>query len=160
MHPISKEDPKQQPGRHPPLIIDAAEAPAEHSTMRLPGALRYAPDSEVPSLPRDRPIGVRLDPNELASSHRQPRSSGRLSRHGFEGRYHRLLNLPGGTKEALSRHPRTWRAEASEPFLLNQAETASASRTPELIAARIRGDRAEQQLLARAGSRPRPADRL
>ena len=69
---ISKEDLKQQlESSTPPLIVDARlKYPYEHSTMRLPGAIRYAPHSAAPVLPRDRAVVVYdSDPNELASSH-------------------------------------------------------------------------------------------
>ena len=51
---ISKEDLKQRlDGAEPPVVVDARlKYPYEHSTVRLPGAIRYAPDGQVPSLPR------------------------------------------------------------------------------------------------------------
>jgi rhodanese-related sulfurtransferase len=69
---ISKEDLKQQlDSTTPPIVVDARlKYPYEHSTTRLPGAIRYAPNADVPSLPRDRTIVVYdSDPNEIASSH-------------------------------------------------------------------------------------------
>jgi rhodanese-related sulfurtransferase len=72
---ISKEDLKQQletgDPNTTPVIVDARlKYPYEHSTVRLPGAVRYASDSNPPSLPRNRTIVVYdSDPNELASSH-------------------------------------------------------------------------------------------
>jgi len=67
---ISKEDLKAQlEGGTSPVIIDARlKYPYEHSTMRLPGAIRYTGDHGA--LPRDREIVVYdSDPNEIASTH-------------------------------------------------------------------------------------------
>ena len=67
---ISKEDLKQQlESSAPPVIVDARlKYPYEHSTMRLPGAIRYTGDHGA--LPRDREIVVYdSDPNEIASTH-------------------------------------------------------------------------------------------
>ena len=67
---ISKEELKAQlEGGTSPVIIDARlKYPYEHSTMRLPGAIRYAGDHAA--LPRDREIVVYdSDPNEIASTH-------------------------------------------------------------------------------------------
>jgi len=69
---ISREDLKQRLEAAPaPVIVDARlKYPYEHSTVRLPGAIRYTGDSAALSLPRDREIVVYdSDPNELASSH-------------------------------------------------------------------------------------------
>ena len=68
---ITKEDLKQRLESGPsPVLVDARlKYPYEHSTVRLPGAVRYAAGSPAPSLPRDREIVVYdSDPNELASS--------------------------------------------------------------------------------------------
>ena len=67
---ISREDLKQQlEGGASPVIIDARlKYPYEHSTVRLPGAIRYTGDHAA--LPRDREIVVYdSDPNEIASTH-------------------------------------------------------------------------------------------
>jgi rhodanese-related sulfurtransferase len=67
---ISKEELKAQlEGGTSPVIIDARlKYPYEHSTMRLPGAIRYSGDHAA--LPRDREIVVYdSDPNEIASTH-------------------------------------------------------------------------------------------
>lgn len=67
---ITKEELKQRlDSPAPPVLLDARlKYPYEHSTVRLPGAVRYT--GEVSSLPRDRDIVVYdSDPNELASSH-------------------------------------------------------------------------------------------
>jgi rhodanese-related sulfurtransferase len=68
---ISKEDLKQQLDSDSiPVLVDARlKYPYEHSTLRLPGAVRYVDDQPL-SLPRDRQIVVYdSDPNELASTH-------------------------------------------------------------------------------------------
>jgi rhodanese-related sulfurtransferase len=69
---ISKEDLKQQlDGGAPPVIVDARlKYPYEHSTVRLPGAVRYLPEGAPLALPHDRQIVVYdSDPNEIASTH-------------------------------------------------------------------------------------------
>ena len=68
---ISREDLKQQLDTGtPPVIIDARlKYPYEHSTVRLPGALRHGSSGIAGALTRDRQIVVYdSDPNELASS--------------------------------------------------------------------------------------------
>lgn len=68
---ISKEDLKTRlDGDTPPLVIDARlKYPYEHSTVRLPGAIRCPPEGPAPTLPRDRDVVVYdSDPNELASA--------------------------------------------------------------------------------------------
>ena len=68
---ISKEELKQllESGA-PPVVVDARlKYPYEHSTMRLPNAVRYARGGPLPTLPRDRDIVVYdSDPNEVSSS--------------------------------------------------------------------------------------------
>jgi hypothetical protein len=51
---ISKEELKQQiDGGGSPVLVDARlKYPYEHSTVRLPGAIRYNGDGPIPSLPR------------------------------------------------------------------------------------------------------------
>jgi rhodanese-related sulfurtransferase len=93
---ISKEDLKQRldaPGG--PVLVDARlKYPYEHSTVRLPGAVRYAGDSASLSLPRDHDIVVYdSDPNELASS----RVAAELIRLGY-----RATALKGGISEWLA----------------------------------------------------------
>jgi rhodanese-related sulfurtransferase len=69
---ISKEDLKQRiETGNSPIIVDARlKYPYEHSTVRLPGAVRYAGDTRALSLSRDREIVVYdSDPNEIASTH-------------------------------------------------------------------------------------------
>jgi rhodanese-related sulfurtransferase len=93
---ISKEDLKQQLDTgDQPVIVDARlKYPYEHSTVRLPGAVRFPGDGPAPSLPRDRQIVVYdSDPNELASSH----VVAELIRQGY-----RAAALRGGISEWLS----------------------------------------------------------
>ena len=69
---ISKEDLKQrlESGSSPVLVDARLKYPYEHSSVRLPGAIRYNGDGPLPALPRDRDVVVYdSDPNELASSH-------------------------------------------------------------------------------------------
>lgn len=68
---ISKEDLNAQlEGGAPPILVDARlKYPFEHSTVKLPGAVRYVNGAPASPLPRDRNIVVYdSDPNELASS--------------------------------------------------------------------------------------------
>ena len=91
---ISKEDLKQQlDSSAPPVIVDARlKYPYEHSTVMLPGAIRYT--SGAGSLPRDRSVVVYdSDPNELASSH----VAAELIRLGY-----RASALQGGINEWLA----------------------------------------------------------
>jgi len=91
---ISKEDLKQRlDSSTPPVIIDARlKYPYEHSTVTLPGAIRYA--SGAGSLPRDREVVVYdSDPNELSSSH----VAAELIRLGY-----RAAALQGGITEWLA----------------------------------------------------------
>jgi rhodanese-related sulfurtransferase len=69
---ITKEDLKQRlDGGTPPVLVDARlKYPYEHSTVKLPGAIRFTGDGPAPSLPRDREVVVYdSDPNEIASTH-------------------------------------------------------------------------------------------
>ena len=93
---ISREDLKQQlDGGNPPIIIDARlKYPYEHSTVRLPGALRYGGDRAAIAIARDRPVVVYdSDPNELAST---PLVA-QLIREGY-----RAAALSGGIAEWLA----------------------------------------------------------
>lgn len=107
---ISKEDLKLRldAGR-PPVLVDARlKYPYEHSTVRLPGAIRLGERGGA-ALPRDREIVVYdSDPNELASSH----VAAELIRQGY--RAMALLggiagwlagNLPTETKDARRQAP-------------------------------------------------------
>jgi rhodanese-related sulfurtransferase len=107
---ITREDLKQRlDSSAPPVIIDARlKYPYEHSTVKLPGAIRYTRDAS-PSLPRDREIVVYdSDPNELAST----RLAVELIRDGYKvaalkgGIVEWLAaNLPTETKEAPKQAP-------------------------------------------------------
>jgi rhodanese-related sulfurtransferase len=93
---ISKEDLKQRldSGAAPVLIDARLKYPYEHSTVRLPGAIRYAGSGPLPDLPRDRDIVVYdSDPNELASSH----VAAELVRKGY-----RAASLKGGIVDWLA----------------------------------------------------------
>lgn len=102
---ITKEDLKQQlDAGTPPVIIDARlKYPFEHSTVRLPGSIRYSAEGAA-SLPRDRQIIVYdSDPNEIASSH----VAAALIRQGYRAAALKggindwmTANLPTETKDA------------------------------------------------------------
>ena len=108
---ITKEDLKQRlDGSTPPVLVDARlKYPYEHSTVRLPGAIRFTGDGPAPSLPRDRDIIVYdSDPNELASSH----VAALLIRQGYRAASLKggivdwlAANLPTETKEAPKQAP-------------------------------------------------------
>ena len=103
---ISKEDLKQRLDASAPItIVDARlKYPYEHSTVRIPGAVRFSPDTAPPSLPRDREVIVYdSDPNELASSH----VAAELIRQGY-----RALTLKGGIVEWLTANLPTEAKEA------------------------------------------------
>jgi rhodanese-related sulfurtransferase len=110
---ISKEDLKARlESDAAPVVVDARlKYPYEHSTVRLPGAVRWMGDTPTPSLPRDREIVVYdSDPNELASSH----VAAQLIRQGF-----RATALKGGIVEWLVGH--------IVPFMLSMALLALGS---------------------------------
>lgn len=108
---ISKEDLKQRlEGAAPPVIVDARlKYPYEHSTVKLPGALRLAADGPTSGLPRDKEIVVYdSDPNELASSH----VAAELIRQGYKASALKggivdwlAANLPTEAKEAPKQAP-------------------------------------------------------
>ena len=103
---ITKEDLKQRlDSGAAPVIVDARlKYPYEHSTVRLPGAIRYTRDAQLPTLPRDRDIVVYdSDPNELASS---PVAAD-LIRHGY-----RAMTLKGGIADWLAANLPTETKEA------------------------------------------------
>jgi rhodanese-related sulfurtransferase len=103
---ISKEDLKQRlDGGAPPILVDARlKYPYEHSTVRLPGAIRYTAEGPATPLPRDRDIVVYdSDPNELASSG----VVAALIRQGF-----RAVALKGGISEWLAANLPTETKEA------------------------------------------------
>ena len=68
---ISKEELKARlESGAPPVLIDARlKYPFEHSTVKLPGSVRYLNGAPAPALPRDREFVVYdSDPNEIAST--------------------------------------------------------------------------------------------
>jgi rhodanese-related sulfurtransferase len=102
---ITKEDLKQRlEGGTPPVIVDARlKYPYEHSTVKLPGAIRLLAGA-TPALPRDREIVVYdSDPNELASTH----VAADLIRQGY-----RVAALKGGIVEWLAANLPTEAKEA------------------------------------------------
>lgn len=103
---ISKEDLKSLLENGPaPVLVDARlKYPYEHSTVRLPGAIRFSPDGSASALPKDRDIVVYdSDPNELAGS----AVAAKLIRQGYRAMVLKggivdwlAANLPIETKEA------------------------------------------------------------
>lgn len=108
---ISKEDLKQRlDSGAPPGLVDARlKYPYEHSTVKLPGAIRVSGDSSAAAFPRDRDIVVYdSDPNELASTH----VAAELIRQGYRAVALKggivdwlAANLPTETKEAPKQAP-------------------------------------------------------
>lgn len=108
---ITKEELKQRlDSGTPPVVLDARlKYPYEHSTVRLPGAIRGMSGNLPPSLPRDRDIVVYdSDPNELASS----QVTAELIRQGYRATSLKggisdwiAANLPTETKEAPRQAP-------------------------------------------------------
>ena len=108
---ITKEDLKQRlDGDASPVLVDARlKYPYEHSTVKLPGAVRFTGEGPVPALPRDREIVVYdSDPNELASSH----VAAVLLKQGYRAVALKggivdwlTANLPTETKEAPKQAP-------------------------------------------------------
>jgi rhodanese-related sulfurtransferase len=93
---ITKEELKERldSGAAPVLVDARLKYPYEHSTVRLPGAIRFAAGDAPTDLPRDREIVVYdSDPNELASSH----IAAELIRQGF-----RAVALKGGINDWLT----------------------------------------------------------
>jgi rhodanese-related sulfurtransferase len=102
---ITKEDLKQRldSGAAPVLVDARLKYPYEHSTVRLPGAIRYRAGA-LAALPRDREIVVYdSDPNELAGSE----VAARLIRQGY-----RAVTLKGGIGEWLAANLPTETKEA------------------------------------------------
>ena len=69
---ISRDDLKQRLEAGAPIVLVDARLkyPYEHSTLRLPGALRVVGDDPLPPIPDGAEVVVYdSDPNELASSH-------------------------------------------------------------------------------------------
>jgi rhodanese-related sulfurtransferase len=112
---VTKEDLKQRleaaDAASRPVIVDARlKYPYEHSTVRLPGALRMAPEAIDPArLARDRDIVVYdSDPDEVVSA----RVVADLINQGFraaalDGGISEWMaaNLPTEPKEALRQAP-------------------------------------------------------
>ncbi len=108
---ITKEDLKQRlDSGAPSVLVDARlKYPYEHSTVKLPGAIRVTGDSPAPAIPRDREVVVYdSDPNELASSH----VAAGLIRQGYRAVALKggiadwlAANLPTETKEAPKQAP-------------------------------------------------------
>jgi rhodanese-related sulfurtransferase len=87
---VSREEVLQRlAGDAPPVLVDARlKYPYEHSTVKLPGALRVLGDAPLPSIPQGADVVVYdSDPNELASS----RVAARFIRQGI-----RAAALTGG----------------------------------------------------------------
>jgi rhodanese-related sulfurtransferase len=103
---ITKEDLKQRldSGARVVLVDARLKYPFEHSTVKLPGAIRVAPGAPPASLPRDSDIVVYdSDPNELASS----RVAADLIRRGY-----RAVTLKGGIGDWLAANLPTETKEA------------------------------------------------
>ena len=103
---ITKEDLKQRlDGGAKPVLVDARlKYPYEHSTVRLPGAIRYGTNGLEAAIPRDREVVVYdSDPNELASSH----VAAQLIRLGY-----RAVTLKGGISEWMTANLPTETKEA------------------------------------------------
>lgn len=95
---ITKEELKEQLDGDltAPLLVDVRlKYPYEHSTVKLPGAIRVPPpDFDLSSLPQDRDIvAYDSDPEELVSAH----VAAMLLRNG-----HRACALKGGIVEWLA----------------------------------------------------------
>lgn len=103
---ITREDLKQRLDSGAPLtVVDARlKYPYEHSTVKLPGAIRLTSGTAGASLPRDRDIVVYdSDPNELAGS----RVAAEFIRQGY-----RAMTLKGGIVEWLAANLPTETKEA------------------------------------------------
>jgi rhodanese-related sulfurtransferase len=103
---ITKEELKARlDGSTPPVIVDARlKYPYEHSTVKLPGSVRFVHGAVAPAIPRDREVVVYdSDPNELASSE----IAAQLLRQGYKAAALKggiadwlAANLPTETKDA------------------------------------------------------------
>ena len=103
---ISKEELKERlDSSAPPVLVDARlKYPYEHSTVKLPGSVRFGYGAPAPSFPRDRDVVVYdSDPNELASSD----VAAQLIRQGYKAAALKggiadwlAANLPTETKDA------------------------------------------------------------
>jgi rhodanese-related sulfurtransferase len=103
---ITKEELKERlESGAPPVLVDARlKYPYEHSTVKLPGSVRFGHGAAAPAFPRDRELVVYdSDPNELASSD----VAAQLIRQGYKAVALKggivdwlAANLPTETKEA------------------------------------------------------------
>jgi rhodanese-related sulfurtransferase len=103
---ITKEELKARlDGSAPPVIVDARlKYPYEHSTVKLPGSVRFGPGAPAPAFPRDRELVVYdSDPNEIASSD----VAAQLIRQGY-----RAIALKGGIVDWLAANLPTETKEA------------------------------------------------
>ena len=110
---VTKEELKRQlDGAEPPVLLDVRlKYPYEHSTVKLPGALRLAPNAELGAthLPKDKAIvAYDSDPDELVSSH----VAAQLIKNGYRASALKggvvdwlTANYPVETKEALRSAP-------------------------------------------------------
>jgi rhodanese-related sulfurtransferase len=87
------------------VLVDARlKYPYEHSTVKLPGSLRYRDDARALAIPRDREVVVYdSDPHELASSD----VAAALIRLGY-----RAVTLKGGIGDWLAANLPTETKEA------------------------------------------------
>jgi len=78
-----------------PILVDARlKYPYEHSTVKLPGSVRFGHGTAPPAFPRDRELVVYdSDPNELASSD----VAAQLIRQGYKA-----VALKGGIADWLA----------------------------------------------------------
>ncbi|PYR38719.1 MAG: hypothetical protein DMF93_15620 [Acidobacteria bacterium] len=103
---ISREDLKQRLDSGAPIVVIDARLkyPYEHSTVKLPGAIRVNGQAATAALPRDREIVVYdSDPNEVASS----TVAAELIRQGY-----RAVALKGGISEWVAANLPTETKEA------------------------------------------------
>jgi rhodanese-related sulfurtransferase len=103
---ITKEDLKQRLDSGTPLVVIDARLkyPYEHSTVKIPGAIRVVSGAAAPSLPRDSEIVVYdSDPNELASTD----VAAQLIRQGY-----RVSALKGGIADWMAANLPTETKEA------------------------------------------------
>lgn len=110
---ITKEELKQRlEGPNRPVVLDVRlKYPYEHSTVKLPGALRLMPakDADTSAIPRDRDlVAYDSDPDELVSS----RIAAELIRKGYRASALKggivdwlTANYPIETKESLRSAP-------------------------------------------------------
>ncbi len=109
---ISKEELKQRletPGPSAPVILDARlKYPYEHSTVKLPDAIRVAPDAiESTQIPNGRDVIVYdSDPGEVTASH----VAGLLVRRGYAA-----FALKGGIAEWMAANFPVEQKESARP---------------------------------------------